>query len=178
MRWLLLVLYHLVLTIVGLIVLVPLLLRLPATARRLPMWAARWDNYTDGIDGDPPYQAATAGWSMFRRRYNWLAWRNKVHNWSRYVGCVQGTAVLTQVGRYPSDYHGREGRVLTVAIGEDGRAFWQDYGCWKWPGLNRCVRWRFGWKFREVTPDDPLPAGYIAALVYFVHPFKRFGPRS
>jgi len=178
MRYFLLVVCHLVLTVLGFLVLALVLWRMPDTARRLPMWAVWWDNYTDGIDGDPPYVQATAAWPLFWRRYNWLALRNRVHNWSRYVGCVQTTALVANVGVWPSDYHGIAGRVLTAATGEDGQEYFQDYSMWKWPGLSRCVRWRWGWKFRHVTATDPLPHGYIAALVYYFHPFKKFGPRS
>ena len=179
MRWLILVLWHIVLSIVGALILAPLLWWLPDTAKRLPQWAVWWDNYTDGIDGDPDHRDRRAkDWSVWARRYVWLAVRNRVHNWSRFVGCVQATAEVAHVGTLPSDYEGREGHLLTIARSESGTYHWQDYGCWKWPGLDRCVRWRLGDKFRLVTPDMPLPPGYIAALCYYFHPFKKFGPRG
>jgi hypothetical protein len=174
MRWPLLVLAHLFLRVVGLFLLAGVLARLPDTARRLPMWAVWWDNYTDGIDGDPDHRDRRAkGWSVFRRRWVWLAWRNPVHNWSRYVGCVQSQCEVVHFGAEPSDYHGRAGRLVSFAFSPDGRWYWQEYGIKQWPGLQRCVRWRVGWKLKP-TAD----ATYIAALVYYVHPFKRFGPRE
>jgi hypothetical protein len=52
------------------------------------MWP--WDNEEDGVDGcpiladgklkNPNWIAATFGWSTWRRRWVWSAWRNSVNN--------------------------------------------------------------------------------------------------
>lgn len=50
-------------------------------------WAWLWDNEEDGADGLPEipgknanWRAQTAGWSPWRRRWVWSAWRNSVNN--------------------------------------------------------------------------------------------------
>lgn len=60
-------------------------------------WTWLWDNEEDGNDGlpeipgkNPNWRAATDGWSAYRRRWVWSAWRNRVNNMRR-----------TRLGRSP-----------------------------------------------------------------------------
>jgi len=172
MRWFYLVPLSWLLQFVGIFV-VPIALLF--AGKRLPAWAWWWGNDTDTIDGDPSWQMRTIGWPIYCRRWAQLM-RNRCHNWSLAVGCLQDSQCkVHHVGVRPSNYHGIEGEYLSIAE-RDGVTFWHYYRIarlWFWP--SRGERIRLGHKLEDLAPNDAR-RHYIAALVCYYHPCVRMPP--
>jgi len=86
---------NLMMSLAGLVAVPLALLFTPRDADRLPSWAWPWDNDEDSINGDGQWNRRYPGGRTrrFWPRFVWLALRNRVHNWRRYVtGCGPRTA--------------------------------------------------------------------------------------
>jgi len=137
--------------------------------KTLPAWAWHWGNDTDTIDGDADHRdRRTAGWPQYFRRLLWL-YRNRAHNWSRSVGCIQDSQCrVAHFGVRPSNYHGTEGEQFS--IGErDGVVFLHYYRIKRhrfWPSRGERIR-----LFHKLDDDTKgRDSTYIAALVLYYHP--------
>lgn len=61
-----------------------------------PKWLWLWGNQQDGYDPEWAVQTIYKGWSKFRRRYSWAAWRNRTSN-LRFLGLFKPTKPIQEI---------------------------------------------------------------------------------
>ena len=163
--WLFLAATSITLTIVGAVVMLPLLLFVGPLSP-LPRWASWFDNDIEPL-GDlsrKPAIIAAYGIKRILLRYNWLALRNPANNFG----------VAMAVWSTPSDRSILRGNQKTSDQGEQGWKFnrmlngndtlaFEFYYVKAW-GNKRCLRVRLGWKIG----DKP------ARLVCVINPLMTF----
>ena len=109
------------------------------------------------------------------RTYNWLAWRNPIHNLALKMGVDDLIVLYKWIGNpNTEDRIGREGFVFSVAISGSGKKyymyrwcklFYKDYG----------IEMNIGYKNFNIEVND-LPKHYKYSFTISVNPFKKFEP--
>lgn len=179
------------LTLLGLIVILPLLAWANAKGlTKLPLLNGIYGNTFDGLDGSGKFQAKYAHLPRILRQYLWLAIRNPTENLKRLrlgLHWQANTVVLTYRVKldedgsavFPGDIEKVSGSVFTevVAVSISGiiKRYFEYYLISK-PytlfGKTRCLRIRIGWKIGNI--DKRVP-GEIKAFEFAVNPFQVWG---
>jgi len=85
---------------------------------------AIFGNINDGNEGDAPYKAKYKGVLTWWTRFNWCAFRNPVNNLKLWQGVDEEIIDYQWDGyRHTEDRVGREGFVISYAIGESGKIY-------------------------------------------------------
>ena len=130
-------------------------------------------NSEDGIDGDSYYYQKIGGrencnlWT----RYNWVAFRNPIHNLALSQGVNEVIVAHTWHGnRYTEDRIGHEGYCYSVATGESGREYKMIRWCKLW-NSSHGIEFNFGYKNFNI---QEVNKHYKYSFTVSVNPFKKF----
>lgn len=133
---------------------------------RLP-WIFRWMETPDcALPGDPNHvgkPSTRLGWYWASMR--WL-WRNPAYratDWAKFIPAVVDHAPGHQTIFGFNNVRGDKEITETPFRGgyfyaemDDGvRSVFEFYGLWKWPGIDKCIRLRLGWKLKPWFQGKP-----------------------
>lgn len=134
-------------------------------------WA--WDNAEDGINYNvvnnfTGYEMLLNKNTSFYWRWNWLALRNRIYNFSKYVlGIYKKDLRLSFTGDIQVSDVGYPGCQRIDSIGHNNKKYFQIYWVYQYKWFpSRCFRLRLGWKLDSATD--------YAMHVLVVHPWKKF----
>ena len=127
-------------------------------------------NSEDGVDGDKPYKMKYERLNLWTR-YNWVAFRNPIHNLALKMGVNEVITSYSWKGnRYTEDRIGHEGWCYSEAIGESGKIYPMFRWCKLWFGKYG-VEMNIGYKNFNVKD---VGIKYTYSFTVSVNPFKKF----
>lgn len=128
-------------------------------------------NSEDGVDGDKPYKTKYNNNLNLWTRYNWVAFRNPIHNLALSMGVNETIISYSWVGnRYTEDKIGHEGFVYSEAIGASEKI----YPMYRWCKIlfkNYGIEANFGYKNFNIID---FPKFYKYSFTVSINPFKKF----
>lgn len=166
LRWLFVTLFAIATTLLS-IPLTPIAVLLADTKNGRLSWIFRWMETPDcALPGDPNHvgkPSTRLGWYWASMR--WL-WRNPAYratDWAKFIPAVVDHAPGHQTIFGFNNVRGDKEITETPFRGgyfyaemDDGvRSVFEFYGLWKWPGIDKCVRLRLGWKLKPWFQGKP-----------------------
>jgi hypothetical protein len=181
-KTLILFIFQLLITLVGM-VLIPFFLKrteafeceheesIPSIRFKDRWFDAIFGNCEDGLDGDAPYKAKYNGILNLWTRYNWVAFRNPIHNLALKMGVNEVITSYSWKGnRYTEDRVGHEGWCYSEATGESGTVYQMFRWCKLWFG-SYGIEMNIGYKNFNITE---VGKKYTYSFTVSINPFKKF----
>lgn len=174
--------FQTIMTVVGWFVILPLLTKVeqfdcehdesrPNYKFKYKWFDSIFGNSEDGVDGDAPYKAKYNGILNLWTRYNWVAFRNPIHNLALKMGVNEVITSYSWKGnRYTEDRVGHEGWCYSEAVGESGKVYPMFRWCKLWFGKYG-IEMNIGYKNFNITE---VGKKYTYSFTVSINPFKKF----
>ncbi len=143
------------LTVIGWVILYPILLILPREANKLPGWCCWFDNFDgDGLVGDTSHMVKSSDPYSAWSKYTWIALRNPINYFKyRVLGVKNDDIIIHSIDSRP-DVKGQpvgdytSGGTLSIEGSCGDKPIFEYYRIipYKLFGKVKCVRIRLGWK--------------------------------